>query len=374
MRVTAQQEAVFQELVHKAEQHSAAATPTFEKEFRSRKKDDLWFLRRQIGGAELTLNFPAAKQVGGRTVLETMMQSDRYMNVHEVGHSCGVPVGFGRDAFEIDQFGYPALPQPPTTDAQLDRPRYGAINVFVSGGGAAPGYGDCALVLHPDVQTRCTITLMDSLDKHGPPIGAQSPDAFDHCLLHRMKEGPYWERWVAGLLKAARGMADPTTNINSYIEAQIHAVVEFPADVLYLRGSFESQFGTETGERLQHWARTHDWALVWGVQDQMLLDSTVQFPIVTDPHVRRPNWSDYLVAQAERFAQFWTRHKNQNAGRALAQNSRADWSLLWEAMPPAQRYSPNQTETVPVTMNSLRQRLQRAPQPAPAPAPPVTPA
>lgn len=314
--------------------------------------------RRQIAGAEVTLNFPAAKRVRDQWLVDLMMDSTHYMNVHEIGFTGGVPVSFGRDAFE-QSIGYVPVRTGTTHEAQdrEDRPRYGALNVFRSGIGAAPGYGDCALVLHPQILQASTITLRDSLDKKGPLIGTS--EALDHCLvqLHKTMDATFWQRWLSDLLRAARGMADPSTNVNAYAEVQIHAVVEFPADVIYLRGSFESQFGVETGERLQHWARRQGWPLVWGVQDEMVLDPTVQFPTSDGPDKQRPNWSDAVGATARRFAEFWAAHAHENRGKANANNSRAAWSELWKATAPAARYTPSATENVPITMKDLAGRL-----------------
>lgn len=355
MQVTPQQQQVRARLAEEAERRSRAASGRLK---RLLPKRDRELVKRQISGSEVTINFPAHKPVGGRWLVDILMEADHFMNQHESGHTGGVPISFGRDECEIRRFGYEAIPDGDAAQAaRRDRPRYGAVNVFTSGVGSAPVYGNCALVLHPRVAQAATITLMDSLHRKEPLIG--TVDAFDHCIvqLNQVWSANSWRSWLSDLLRAARGMADPSAIINRYLEIQIHAVIQFPTDILYLRGSFESQFGTPTGERLQHWARRQGWPLVWGVQTEMVIDPTVRFPTIDVPDPPRPNWSDAVLATAERFAGIWGYHARKCGGAPVTSNNLGEWAMLWDATPPAARYMPSTTAKVPVTMRDLASRL-----------------
>ena len=358
MQVTDEQRRIRDDLVDSARRLNGDAAAAVRGLFP--RRGDLDMVRRKIRGADVTVNFRPSADLNGRPLVDVLFESDHYMNRHETGYGAGTDLAFGRDQFEA-AIGYQPIRYHSELEAsdKQERPRYAALNIFTSGAGAAPAYGGAALVLHPDLLGCSTLTLRDSVSMTYFPNfinGVGTIDAFDHCITwQRVNYPSSWDEWSAGLIRVARGMADPwlETNVHFYAEVQIHGVVEFPGDVLYLRANFQSEFGTAAGTRLQHWARRNGWSLVWGMGNEMVIDPTVEFPTVTGDDLPRPIWTDALLANAALFRDIWD-NLAQNAGTA---NTWDDWAVLWNAVPPAARYVPSPVATVPLTMTELRRRL-----------------
>ncbi len=372
MQITEKQRDVRQDLAVKSKKWNGEAQREIKGLFQQR--GDLDRIRRHIRGSEVTINFDPGDDISGpgedeRLLVDALLGSDHVLNQHETGFGAGAEIAEEKGRAKFEQgIGYDPLGQHNLSD----RPRYGALNIFSSGAGSWY-YGNCALVLHPDVLQHSTLSFRDSVsatyrDEFNFIKAVGTPEHFDHALVWR--ESNYqldWNEWKNGLIRTSRGLADPNlaTNVHFYAEVQIHGIVQIPDDILYLRANFKagtnvSPFGTEVGARLQHWARRYGWPLVWGSGHEMIIDPTVEFPTREGDGSLSPVWADAMLANAGRFRDFWDflHTRNTNTG---TQNTDHDWAELWAETPPAGRWTPGTTEIVPVTMTEIGKRLSPMP-------------
>lgn len=369
MRVTREQARIQRDLAEKAETLSLEAKSEVKKLFprRGNRRDDLDMVRRKIRGSEVMVNFEPGPMQGSETLLaDVLFASDHLMNQHETGYGATTNMQ-KREEFEAG-IGYERIRFGTEVEAadKLERPRYGSLNIFTAGAGTWI-YGGCAIVLHSDTLRYATLTFRDSISMtwNTPYHFTQAlgtREHFDHSITFRHFHYPSdWDEWKTGLIRTARGMSDPALerNVHYYAEVQIHGVVEIPQDILYLRANFYSEFGTPAGSRLQHWARRRGWPLVWGMGHEMVIDPTVEFPKLPDDGNPRPVWTDAIVENAELFADIWSNvaERKRNHPTTSVERAREDWAVLRSATPPAGRYVPGTTETVPVTMSEMQKRI-----------------
>ncbi|CAE7710460.1 unnamed protein product [Symbiodinium pilosum] len=65
----------------------------------------------------------------------------------------------------------------------------------------------------------------------------------------------------------------------NYLEGALIGQLEYPAAIRFLIGAFPALFGTDLGTRLQSWARSRGWVLVWalGPNDKAIVEQTQGF-------------------------------------------------------------------------------------------------
>ncbi|GGM58072.1 DUF3626 domain-containing protein [Dactylosporangium sucinum] len=186
----------------------------------------LAFVRARGGGrydtdAAITINFHPDRTAGDRTVIEGLLADGRFRSQFETGISNGgltAYPGGDRDRWEERMFG--GAYQRPGVMA-IDRPKYGALNVFHHPDGAAPRFGSAYLRLRPAVLERATYTFGDS---YRDPAEFGTIDAFS-AVLHGLER-----HWGASALTGPRSPL-PGRALDDYVEAQVHGPVDLATDV-----------------------------------------------------------------------------------------------------------------------------------------------
>ncbi|WP_238014696.1 DUF3626 domain-containing protein [Dactylosporangium sp. AC04546] len=185
---------------------------------------------RAVGGspyrtdAPITINFHPDRTADGRTVIEGLLADGRFRSQFETGISNGgltAHPGGDRDRWEERMFGG-AYQRPGVSP--IDRPKYGALNVFHHPDGAAPRFGSAYLRLRPAVLERATYTFGDSFRD---PTEFGTIDAFSAVLAGLER------RWGASALSGPRSLR-PGRALDDYVEAQVHGPVELATDVAAL--------------------------------------------------------------------------------------------------------------------------------------------
>lgn len=149
---------------------------------------------------------PDHRSADGRTALESILDSRRYLSQFVTGTSNGgltAHPGGDRWRWESELFDGAYDDAPP-----VDRPVYGALAVDDDHYGPSPRFGSCYLRLRRSVVDRTTFAYPDS---------ALRPAAF----------GVAEQMGLAPLLRHAP-MSDP---LDRYIEAHVHGGITVPGDV-----------------------------------------------------------------------------------------------------------------------------------------------
>ncbi len=181
--------------------------------------------------ARITLNFhPDRLLADGRSVAESLASDGIYRSQYETGVSAGSRTAFldgDRDTWERSLFG----PHHHAIVSPAERPKYGALNLAHCPDGAAPRFGSAHIRLRPSMSRRATFTVGDS---HLGPVDIGTIDEF------RMVLGGFLHRPTADgtEIAALRALADadrrpPAVNgrqLDDYIEAQVHGVVDLRTD------------------------------------------------------------------------------------------------------------------------------------------------
>ncbi|MET7393947.1 DUF3626 domain-containing protein [Dactylosporangium sp. NPDC005572] len=174
--------------------------------------------------ASITINFHPDRTAGDRTVIEGLLADGRFRSQFETGISNGgltAYPGGDRDRWEERMFGG-AYQRPGVSP--IDRPKYGALNVFHHPDGAAPRFGSAFLRLRPAVLERATYTFGDS---HRDPTEFGTIDAFSAVLAGLERH------WGASVLSGPRSPR-PGRALDDYVEAQVHGPVDLATDVAAL--------------------------------------------------------------------------------------------------------------------------------------------
>lgn len=235
--------------------------------------------------ARVTLNFhPDRPLSGGYTVAEGLLRDGVYRSQFETGVTNGSRTAFpggDRDRWERTLFGG-AYHSP--GDRDVERPKYGALNVMHYADGAAPRFGSCYFRLRPHMLGRCTFTfgdshagpkrigtsdafeplaaaLLESCESSGSALGA--PDTDVVALVRRLL-GP------GGGAHASSGAVGRA--LDDYIEAQIHGPLDLSADVeaLVADPSFR---GTPVGDGLEALCARYGISFAWHPGFRLAVDS-----------------------------------------------------------------------------------------------------
>jgi SPP1 gp7 family putative phage head morphogenesis protein len=184
-------------------------------------KADLDRLRGKFASVDLTVNVPAGKKVGGKTIMELATEAGRSKSLFETGHGNGSTNLSARGSWERSIFGDNYEKGKPT-----ERPIYGALHLAGTEGGAASMYGDAYLRLKPEVKARTTFTRGNS---SGSALGeaASAHDAMEEAI--RAVGG-------TGAVTAASDVDELFTSVQrryraQYFEAQFHGGIDWTRDI-----------------------------------------------------------------------------------------------------------------------------------------------
>jgi hypothetical protein len=295
-----------------------------------------------IRKAEMTINFEPDKEITikgqKKTIAEVMMGSDHYMNAFEIGFSGGAPVDYtytGRNKVEIDLFGYKHFSSPATDQQKSDRPKYIGLNLFTYAGGAATGstYGESALVFKPYVRKACSITKTDSFGITDPHL-VGTFDHFEHVLYscYDPTKPDDFKVFFQDLLGQISVPKRPASKLHFYWEVQVHCTLRMPEDVVYIRGSFQRDFGSVGGDKLRSWMIQMECPLIWGWQrNEMFID----------PMCNSTQIIDYNPQVIIKFDDAWKKAADKKKLNRSAYNQRAEWLALWPTIPISMRYTPD---------------------------------
>ena len=117
-------------------------------------------LTERILARPVTINFhPDRFSNNGKTILANLLEQGQYHSQFRTGTTnggTGIHVGGNRFTWEQSLFRetYPS--------GYLDRPKYGALNIFRYIDGASPRFGSCFFTLKQDAKSRCTFAYGDS--------------------------------------------------------------------------------------------------------------------------------------------------------------------------------------------------------------------
>ncbi|NLY62130.1 MAG: DUF3626 domain-containing protein [Clostridiales bacterium] len=108
----------------------------------------------------VTINFhPDRFSNNGKTIIENLLEQGQYYSQFRTGTTNGGKSAFiGGDRFLWEQrIFFDAYPP-----EAIDRPKYGALNIFQYLDGASVRFGSCFFTLKKDVIYRCTFAYGDS--------------------------------------------------------------------------------------------------------------------------------------------------------------------------------------------------------------------
>ncbi len=214
----------------------------------------------------VTMNFHPERLVGGDSVLRLLGRDGRYRSQFETGTSNGgltAVSGGDRWNWERRIFGG-AYDESPAAE----RPKYGALNHRRRSIGAAPRFGSAHLRLTAKVLARTTFCFPDSVLE---PAYFATSDRFD--LVRLADEFDRLER--TDHIEATEG-----GQLDEYIEAHVHGVLELASDVeaLVLDPSFR---GTETEDE----ARALGVPVEWHEGRRLSLAELERHPDFRGPHI-----------------------------------------------------------------------------------------
>jgi hypothetical protein len=225
------------------------------------------------------------------TVAEALLEDGQYRSQFETGLSSGGLTAFPggpRDGWEKTLFGGD-YHEPGSSE--VERPKYGALELIRFPDGPWPRFGSCYMVLREEVSRRTSFTFS----------GSEQPDAAERlgtiatmeCVLapllaevaSRAGAQVPWPPFVAPTLgvenltvpdlleRVSRALAlprsDPSSGVagrvlDSGVEAQVHGPIDMACDVERLVAD-PSFVGTPTGDCLTELCRKHSIRLDWHV-------------------------------------------------------------------------------------------------------------
>ena len=178
----------------------------------------------------VNINFQPDLLHGDITVIESISRTNQYHSQFKTGISNGgLLATSGRAEWEHNLFGdfYPS--DTPSSTAEIERPKYGALNINNDPYGAAPRFGSCHFRLKPDALLRSTFCFPDSYYGVKAAGTAENFDLDELALGTRMEDPLDW-----------------------YIEAHIHGPLLIPQDIeaLVLDPSYRDSIVHTAAEKL----------------------------------------------------------------------------------------------------------------------------
>ena len=228
-------------------------------------------LLRQVLLNPVTINFhPDRFSRNGKTIIENLTEQGKYHGQFHTGTTNGGRTAYiGGDRFLWEQrIFFNAYPQ----DA-IDRPKYGALNIFRYIDGASARFGSCFFELKHDIVNRCTFSYGDSSTN---PNTLCTSDTFVSILAGMfnefLSEGRVLDQVldqsvtsqgeVLAMLLNPRSTMDLGRNLDYCIETHIHGDILLDQDVerFYVDASFQN---SSIGEHVEKLCLKYGIALCW---------------------------------------------------------------------------------------------------------------
>lgn len=228
-------------------------------------------------GSQIEMNFHPDRLVStGESVAEAMLREGVYRSQFETkisnGSRTAFPGGF-RDLWEERLFGG-AYQQPGV--ANVERAKYGALNLMSYSDGVAPRFGSCFFCLSPHMAKQATFSYGDSVFQ---PDVVGTIDSFDNIWLALLKDvvingsalGSDELTITALLDRIAHNLTDfdphrfeqPAGRVlDYYIEAQVHGTIHLSSDIDRLVADISFR-GTHTERILQQVCDTYNIELIY---------------------------------------------------------------------------------------------------------------
>ena len=230
----------------------------------------------------ITINFhPDHFSNNGKTIIENLIEQGQYQGQFRTGTTNGGRSAYiGGDRFLWEQrIFFDAYPQD-----TIDRPKYGALNLFRYIDGASVRFGSCFFVLKQDIIKRCTFAYGDSSSN---PVTLCTSDTFIGIIAEMFNEfvskGKVLDHVfdqavtskgeiLAILLNPCNTMKDLGRNLDYCIETHIHGDILLDEDIesFYVDGSF---LNTIIGEQAEALCMKYGVTLYWIPKRQIDIDS-----------------------------------------------------------------------------------------------------
>ena len=210
----------------------------------------------QILRTPITINFhPDRFSNNGQTIIENLVEQRQYHGQFRTGTTNGGRTAYvGGDRFLWEQrMFFDAYPPD-----ILDRPKYGALNIFRYIDGASVRFGSCFFALKHEILSRCTFAYGDS---HTSPTTICTHDTFIGILAGMLNEylctGKMLnqvftlsskQEILAVLLNTCDEVKHIGKNLDCCVETHIHGDIQLDRDIdyFYVDASFQN---TITGEQ-----------------------------------------------------------------------------------------------------------------------------
>jgi hypothetical protein len=243
---------------------------------------DIDKLLKSILQRPVTINFhPDRFSNNGKTIIENLIEQGQYHGQFRTGTTNGGRSAYiGGDRFTWEQrIFFDAYPRD-----ILDRPKYGALNLFNHIDGASVRFGSCFFSLKREAINRCTFAYGDS---HQNPTTLCTSDTFVGILAEIFGEFLNKERILnrvldpastsktevlAILLNSCNELKDLGRNLDYCIETHIHGDVHLESDIdnFYVDASFQN---TAIGTQAEALCKKYGITLGWIPKRQIDADS-----------------------------------------------------------------------------------------------------
>lgn len=226
----------------------------------------------------VTINFhPDRFSNNGKTVIENLLEQGHYYSQFRTGTTNGGKSAFiGGDRFLWEQrIFFDAYPP-----ESIERPKYGALNIFQYIDGASVRFGSCFFTLKRDAIHRCTFAYGDSSTN---PDTLCTSDTFAAVLASLFKDirsnGRMLNQVIASeqealaiLLNPCKKLKHMGRNLDYCIETHIHGDVSLKdhVDSFYMDQSFQ---GTSFETLAESMCEKYDIELNWIPKRQIDIDS-----------------------------------------------------------------------------------------------------
>ena len=242
---------------------------------------DIATLTNQVLQRSVTINFhPDRFSNNGKTIIENLIKQGQYHGQFRTGTTNGGRTAYiGGQRFSWEQrIFFDAYPQ-----EELNRPKYGALNLLNHLDGASVRFGSCFFVLKHEAINRCTFAYGDSVTN---PTTLCTSDTFIGILagmfneflnkgrvLNRVLDPAVTSKTevLAMLLNPCDKLKDLGRNLDYCIETHIHGDVRLDSDVesFYVDASFQN---TAIGEQADVLCKKHGITLCWIPKRQIAVD------------------------------------------------------------------------------------------------------
>ena len=235
---------------------------------------DVNILVHRVLSNSITINFhPDRLSNNGKTIIESLTTQGLYHGQFRTGTTNGGASAYiGGDRFLWEQrLFFDAYPQ-----SSLDRPKYGALNLFRYIDGASSRFGSCFFSLKNEVRERCTFSYGDS--STNPDILC-THDTFVNILAGIINDVQQKHRLLNQVIateqEALAILSNPCSevrhlgrNLDYCIETHVHGDISLAEDVesFYVDESF---FGTSIETMAKELCHKYDIRLEWTPKRQV---------------------------------------------------------------------------------------------------------